>query len=319
MKLFKIILLISILVGLGLIYKKFFYKKKNTTLTLNQEINEKIKKILINNDMSLSITNKLLEDLCREFKGKCTINDLKTFVSSKLKSLLANNIGDLAALQEVFYKDNYGRNNPLVFLLLGNNGVGKTSFAMKLAKYFIKKGVAKEKILVTSLDFFRAGASQQLQELCESISVKYLIPKNNSKGQAYDTYMYGKNNEYDIIIFDTSGRIHTNDNLLEEIKDIMKTLSSLNAHMETIMVMDNNFGGISINSFEAFNNITNISGLVLTKTDSQIGGGWLIKLVEKYSQIKLFGCGNGISADSFVPFNVEEYGDKIVNWRELDE
>lgn len=294
-------------------------KDKSPTLELNEELLRKVKKILINNDVSLNTTNNIIKKISSSFQESCSLEDLQKAVSSHIYTLLETRTTSLFTLQEKFYNNNYGRHMPLVFVLLGNNGVGKTSFAMKLAQYFIARKIPKEKILITSLDFFRAGASKQLEILAKSIEVKYLVPTNNSKGQAYDTYEYARKNEYDIVILDTSGRMHTNDNLLVEIKDIMKSLNTLNAHVETIMVMDNNFGGIALSSFEAFSNVVKISGLVITKTDTYLGGGWLLKLLEQNADLCVFGHVNGESKNSFQELNVQEYCNKIVNWTELNE
>jgi len=312
------ILIVVFLIGL---IRYFLNKKKQETanlLLINEEFLKKIKKILINNDVSLNQTNILVKNFSEKFKEKCNLQDLQIFISGEISALLSSHISHLSKLQQQFCNNNYGKNLPLVFVLLGNNGVGKTSFAMKLAAYFIRHGVPKEKILMTSLDFFRAGASQQLEKLAQDLDVKYLLPKNNSKGQSYDTYEYGKKNGYEVIILDTSGRIHTNDNLLDEIKDIMKTLLNVNASVETIMVMDNNFGGISINSFEAFNSIAPIKGIVLTKADTHTGGGWLVKLLEQHTKVKLFGYVDGETPASFQDFDVDKYCKKIVNWKDFE-
>ena len=318
MNLILLILIIVFLIGGARYFLNKKKEQKENLLLINEEFLKRIKKILINNDVSLNQTNILVKNFSEKFKEKCNLEDLQIFISGEISHLLSKNISNLAKLQVQYANNNYGKNLPLVFVLLGNNGVGKTSFAMKLAAYFMRNQVSKEKILMTSLDFFRAGASQQLEKLAKEIDVTYLLPKNNSKGQCYDTYAYGKKNAYEIIILDTSGRIHTNDNLLDEIKDIMKTLGQVNAHVETIMVMDNNFGGISVNSFEAFNNITTISGVVLTKTDTQIGGGWLVKLIEQHTKLKLFGSVNGETSESFGDFDVDKYCKKIVNWEDLN-
>jgi fused signal recognition particle receptor len=299
-----------------------FYKKsgkfhKTNILYINEELIKKIKKILINNDVGLTITNNMIDKFTDLYKHKCELHTLQSFISKEIQLILEKNIKSLNTLQDKYLKNHYGQKKPLVFILLGNNGIGKTSFAMKLAKYFINNNVPKEKILLTSLDFFRAGAFQQLEELGRSINVKVLPSKNNSKGQTYDAYKYAVNNDYDILIFDTSGRIHTNENLLDEIKDIKKTLDTLGAHTESILVMDNNFGSIAISSFNAFNNVINISGIVLTKTDTNIGGGWLVKLIESNHQINLFGYVKGPNQDDFSDFNLIEYTNKILNWQDL--
>lgn len=316
------IIIIIIIIGIIYIgytfYNKYtkFYKNRNV-LYINEELIKNIKKVLINNDVGLNVTTNMLNKFTDLYKEKCELNTLQTFISKEIEVILEKNIKSLNNLQEKYIKNHYGQKKPLVFILLGNNGIGKTSFAMKLAKYFINHNVSKEKILLTSLDFFRAGAFKQLEELGKIIDVKVLPSKNNSKGQTYDAYKYAQNNDYDILIFDTSGRMHTNDNLLDEIKDIKKTLDTLGAHTETILVMDNNFGSISISSFKAFNGVITISGIVLTKTDTNIGGGWLVKLIENNPQVNLFGYVKGQNENDFSDFNLNEYSKKIVNWQEL--
>ena len=221
--------IIIIIIAIGIIYLTYIYYNKykkfyknREVLYINDELIKKIKKILINNDVGLTITTNLINKFTEIYKDKCELNTLQVFISEEIQQILKKNIKSLNELQDKYIKNHFGQKKPLVFILLGNNGIGKTSFAMKLAKYFINNNVPKEKILLTSLDFFRAGAFQQLEELGKSIGVKVLPSKNNSKGQTYDTYKYAQNNDYHMVIFDTSGRIHTNDNLLDEIKDIKK-------------------------------------------------------------------------------------------------
>lgn len=318
MNIITILIILVVIYLIYFVYKNYgnFNNKKNI-LYINDDLIKKIKKILINNDVGLTITTNLINKFIELYKDKCELNTLKNFISKEIEMILEKHIKSINELQNKYIKNYYGQKKPLVFILLGNNGIGKTSFSMKLAKYLINNNVPKEKILLTSLDFFRAGAFQQLEELGKIINVKVLPSKNNSKGQTYDAYKYAENNNYDILIFDTSGRIHTNDNLLDEIKDIKKTLDVLGANTVNILVMDNNFGSISINSFKAFNSVINISGIVLTKTDTNTGGGWLIKLIEEYP-INLFGYVKGPNENDFSDFNLNEYTKKIVNWQELD-
>jgi fused signal recognition particle receptor len=285
-------------------------KKK---ILINNDLIQQIKKILINNDVGLEITNRMINKFNSNYKEETTIDILENFILNEMKDILKNQVESLYLIQDKFIKNHYGQKKPLVFLLIGNNGIGKTSFTGKLAQYFINNKVEKNKILLTSLDFFRAGAHEQLRKIGESIAVKVLPSKNNSKGQTYDAYKYAQDNDYDILIYDSAGRIHTNDNLLDEIKDIKETLDVLGAHTKTILVMDNNFGGISINSFMAFNDILAIDGIILTKMDTNIGGGWLVKLAENNKKIKLFGYVVGQDFNDFQDFNVDFYIKKVIN------
>lgn len=319
-KLHLILLIIITTIIIYIIYNKIFHDNNtinNKKITINNDLIQKIKKNLINNDVGLEITNNLINKFNSLYKEAITINVLEEFIINEFKNILKNHISSLNALQDKFIKNNYGQKKPLVFLLIGNNGIGKSSFAMKLAQYFINQNVDKDKILLTSLDFFRAGAHEQLKQLGESINVKVLPSKNNSKGQTYDAYKYAQNNDYDIIIYDTAGRIHTNDNLFDEIKEIKDTLNTLEANTKVILVMDNNFGGVSINSFMAFNEIIPIDGIVLTKMDTNIGGGWLIKLINNNTNIKLFGYVNGETKHDFQEFNEDFYIHKIITLNNL--
>jgi signal recognition particle GTPase len=312
-------LIVCVLLILLYFYKKILNNRrlqKKQTFILNEEFTKKIKKILINNDININVINTLIAKFSNSFQDQCNLQDLQKFMCDEIECLLSPYLHSLLLIQQKFSGKT---TDPFVIILLGNNGVGKTSFAVKLAQFFIKNKVEKNKIILTSLDFFRAGASQQLENLTKSIHVEYLQPKNNSKGQSYDAYNYAKKNCAEILILDTSGRIHTNSNLFDELKDIRNSLLNLNAHIYTIMVMDNNFGSISINSFEAFNETFKIDGIVLTKTDTFLGGGWLIKLLDSHKSINLLGCVDGETNDSFHEFDHKIYCQKIVNWKELNE
>lgn len=311
-----VILIILTILIIGIYFYKKISEKKNKKekkiISMNDQFFQELKKILINNDLGLSVTNLV-------------INNLKKYhTSSSLNlKLLQENVSSDFINTLIKHKDNLnkiGVKTPQVFVLLGNNGIGKTSLAVKLANYLNKNNSSK--ILITSLDFFRAGAWEQLEILVKknnNANIEYLAPTvKNVKGHVYASYEYAEKNYYDILILDTSGRIHTNDNLMEELKHLDDILKSLKANKKNILVLDNNFGTTAINSYESFKETLQIDGIIITKLDSKCGGGWLMKLVDEEKNLKIFGQVAGESFNDFQEFNPENFANKIINWSEVN-
>lgn len=329
---YKILLVICTLATAYFIYKqrtRSKHNKNNNDVVFDKNLLHKIKKIMINNDLSVTmaedIMNQLHQYYSKNYRESHTVQKISMQdVKMHINTILLNKIKNPQLTSSL---NRIGVKIPEVFVLLGNNGVGKTNFAVKLAYYLMHSKVdlregKKRKILITSLDFFRAGAWKQLQFLVENNpmdGVEYFEPKaQNVKGHTYETYAYGEKNHYDAIIFDTSGRIHTNDSLMDEIKEIQKILKTANANLTNILVLDNNFGSMAINSLEAFTAVTPVDGIVITKTDSGFGGGWLFKLIEQTKTTKLFGQVSGEQLNSFSEFNREQFCKNLINWDRVD-
>lgn len=308
------------------IYYKYYkadYKKTKNEVIFDQTLLNKIKKIMINNDLGISIAEEMIDKLneshFKNYRASDKVNNVN--MENIKRDIMQLLLTKLQKQQELASLNRVGVKTPEVFVLLGNNGVGKTNFAVKLAYYLMEK--RPRKILITSLDFFRAGAWQQLKLLVENNPIDgldYFEPKaNNVKGHTYDTYEYGSKHYYDAIILDTSGRIHTNDNLMDEIKSLQEILKSKHANIVNILVLDNNFGTMAINSLEAFNEVANLNGIVITKTDSGFGGGWVFKIISNPSyKIKFFGQVSGEKLNSFSDFNQEIFCKNLINWNRVE-
>ncbi|QJC32243.1 signal recognition particle protein [Enterobacteriaceae endosymbiont of Donacia versicolorea] len=188
---------------------------------------------------------------------------------------------------------------PAVILFTGLQGVGKTTSVVKLA-YFLKKKY-KKKIIVVSTDIYRPAAIQQLNILSKNVKIDYfdVNQKNSPIEISKKVLHYAKINFYDILIVDTAGRLHIDNIMMQEIKDIHKTLNPI----ETIFVIDAMTGQDSINSAKKFNKILPITGIFLTKTDSDTRGGAILSV--KYiikKPIKFIGTGEKINnMDVFSP------------------
>lgn len=306
----KIYYIYFFLLILILILIKFFFRKKKKNFFSSKAISidaQKIKKILINNDVSINFINNFLYKIDNK---DVNLENLRNNFKDEIELNIKKNIKNL-------FETIKTETTPLVFFIIGNNGVGKTSFVVKLYDYLIRNQIDKNKIMITSLDFFRAGAFSQLEELCNKNSIFFFNKKeNNVKGHIFTSIKYAKDNNYSYCIFDTSGIMHGKYNLMEENKVLIDIVKKEKMNIFSIMVMDKNFGSISLNSFECYNNIFNINGIVLSKSDTFLGGGWLVKLVELYPNINLFGQITGEKINDFNDFNLDLFNKNLINWNE---
>ncbi|QJC36264.1 signal recognition particle protein [Enterobacteriaceae endosymbiont of Donacia cincticornis] len=257
--------------------------EKNIQETLNKIYNN-----LLEADVSLEVIKKFIKNIKKDFVGK-KINNNFTPGQEFIKLVYKNLIKIVDSPDKNI---NISTQPPAVILFIGLQGVGKTTSVIKLA-YFLKKKY-KKKIVVTSTDIYRPAAMKQLKIMAEKIKIDYFnIDKNTFPiNIAKKALNYAKKNFYDILIVDTAGRLHVNDFMMNEIKDIYHILSPI----EILFTIDAMTGQDSINSAKKFNTTLPITGIFLTKTDSDTRGG--VVLSAKYiikKPIKFIGTGEKIS------------------------
>ncbi|QJC34677.1 signal recognition particle protein [Enterobacteriaceae endosymbiont of Donacia crassipes] len=268
-----------------------------------QEILDKIYINLLEADVALEVIKNFIKNIKKDSIGK-KINNNFTPGQEFIKLVYKNLIKIMDSPDKNI---NMAIQPPAVILFTGLQGVGKTTSVIKLA-YFLKKKY-KKKIIVTSTDVYRPAAMEQLKILAEKIKIDYfnvnknLYPIDISK----KALNYAKKNFYDILIVDTAGRLHIDHFMMNEIKDIYKILSPI----ETIFTIDAMTGQDSINSAKKFNTTLPITGIFLTKTDSDTRGGAILSV--KYiikKPIKFIGTGEKINNMSI--FSPEIIASKIL-------
>ena len=204
-------------------------------------------------------------------------------------------------------KINFNPNEPTVILFVGVNGVGKTTTIGKIANVLKKDG---KKVLLVGADTFRAGAIEQLEEWSKRVDVAFYSKSEGSDPASvvYDGVSKAINDNYDVVLVDTAGRLQNKVNLMHELEKINKVIGSLidGGTSETLLVIDATTGQNGISQAKAFKEITDITGIVLTKLDGTAKGGIVLAIKEIIGlPVKYIGLGEG--QDDLEAFDIEKY------------
>lgn len=198
---------------------------------------------------------------------------------------------------------------PTIFLFVGSNGSGKTTSIAKIANHFKKKGVSK--ILLIAGDTFRSGATEQLSIWAERLGIDIVKGKPNADPASVVFDGLSKEGNYDLILVDTSGRVETNENLLRELTKIEKVILNKAGKIdEVFLVLDSLTGLNAFSQMEAFVKAINVTGIILTKFDSNSAPGVVVPIVQTYKiPVKFLGTGEDI--EDLEEFTVERYIKKL--------
>ena len=267
--------------------------------TIDDDFLDELEEVLIMADVGIKTTSILMQDVRDGIKAK-QINepaDLRPFLEAKLKELLSN--GD--------YKINYAKQGPTVIIVVGVNGVGKTTTIGKLGNYYKEQGL---KVVLAAGDTFRAAAIDQLELWGGRIGVDVIKHTEGSDPAAvvYDALKSAKSKEADVLIIDTAGRLHTKFNLMEELKKINRIVEReiTGAPHETLLVLDATTGQNAINQAKLFSQATPLTGVVLTKLDGTAKGGVVVAIKSELEiPVKWIGIGEGVN--DLRPFDPEEF------------
>ncbi len=201
--------------------------------------------------------------------------------------------------------------NPTVILVIGVNGVGKTTSIAKLAKLFTDEG---KKVMLAAGDTFRAAAIEQLDIWAERAGVPMVRHADGADPAAviFDAVQSATAREYDIVICDTAGRLHTKKNLMDELSKISRVVQKANpeAAVETLLVLDSVTGQNAINQAQQFIDAASATGIILTKLDGTAKGGAVISIKEKLGlPVRYVGVGEGI--DDLMVFDAAAFADAL--------
>ncbi len=271
-----------------------FFSKLTSFFTGYEEIDndfyEELEEQLVMGDVGIAATETLIEELkvrVRENKISDPQKCRELLMESMKKSLHALDGEDLFGFEE----------GPTVILVVGVNGVGKTTSVAKLAKLYKDRG---KKVLLSAADTFRAAASEQLSVWAERAGVDMIRGKEGGDPGAvvFDSVQAAKARNTDILICDTAGRLHNKTNLMNELKKINTIISSEfpDAKKETLVVVDGTTGQNALNQAREFSTYTDVTGIILTKLDGSAKGGIAIALQNELKiPVKFIGLGEKIS------------------------
>lgn len=268
---------------------------------VNDEYFEDLEELLISSDIGVNTVIKFVEKLkSRANKEKLTDpNLLKEVIVDELFIIYVDN-------QIITNKINYAADGPTIILVIGVNGVGKTTTIAKLANMFKND---KRKTMVIAADTFRAGAKEQLESWALSVGVDFFEGSSKDPaGVVYDGVKKAKDEDYDVVLVDTAGRLQNKNNLMNELSKINKTINKHieNAPHETMLVLDATTGQNGISQAKSFKEIANVSSITLTKLDGTAKGGIVLAIKDEVGiPVKYIGLGEGI--DDLKPFDIEAY------------
>lgn len=280
----------------------FFTKLKNifsTKSKISDSIYEELEDLLIQSDIGLNMTTKIISKLEKEVKVKGISETAEVY--ELLKSLMA----------EFLYTENNKieiKNGELnVILIVGVNGVGKTTTIGKLSAKYKKQG---KKVLLGAGDTFRAAAVEQLEEWAKRADVEIVKGKEgiDPASVVFDTLTRAQEIEADIVIIDTAGRLHNKANLMRELEKINNIIKKKigEKKYESILVIDGTTGQNGLNQAKEFNEVTDLTGFIVTKLDGTAKGGIVFAVSEELKKpIKYIGLGEKIN--DLVEFNAEEF------------
>ncbi|MCK9480549.1 MAG: signal recognition particle-docking protein FtsY [Bacteroidia bacterium] len=253
-----------------------------------------LEEALITSDVGLKTTLKIIDRLKFRAEKEKYINkdELKTFLKQEITLLLTENKSK-SSLQDDFAVGNVSENSPFVLMVVGVNGVGKTTTIGKLASHYKQAGA---KVLLAAGDTFRAGAVDQLKIWSERAGVDFYSHGMNTEpaAVAYEAVKKGKENAYDIIILDTAGRLHNKVNLMNELTKIKKVMGKIipEAPHEVMLVLDASTGQNAFEQAEKFTQATEVTSIALTKLDGTAKGGVVIGISDSFGvPVKYIGVG----------------------------
>ena len=268
---------------------------------VNEEYFEELENILIMDDIGVNTVMNFMERLRKRVKSE-NITDTKYLnevIVDELFIIYVNN-------ETITDKINMALEGPTVLLMVGVNGVGKTTTIAKLANKYHNEG---KKVMLIAADTFRAGAVDQLKIWAERTnSLFYGKSEIDPAGVIYDGLNKAKEENVDIVLIDTAGRLHNKVNLMKELEKMNKVIGKLipNAPHETLLVIDATTGQNGIMQASAFKEITNITGIVLTKLDGTAKGGIVLAIKEEVNiPVKFVGLGEKMT--DLIPFDIENY------------
>ncbi|MCR5545179.1 MAG: signal recognition particle-docking protein FtsY [Lachnospiraceae bacterium] len=274
---------------------------------IDEEFYEELEEILISGDIGVRTTEEILDDL----RGK--VKEQKIKEPADCKALLIDSIKEQMDIGDAAYEF---ENKTSVILVVGVNGVGKTTTIGKLASKFKAQG---KKVVLAAADTFRAAAGDQLKEWANRAGVEIIGGQEGSDPAAvvYDALQSAKAKKADILLIDTAGRLHNKKNLMDELGKINRIVSKEypEAYRETLVVVDATTGQNALVQAKEFSEVTDLSGIVLTKMDGSAKGGIAVAIQsELHIPVKYIGVGETV--DDLEKFNADQFVEALFYTKE---
>jgi fused signal recognition particle receptor len=267
---------------------------------------DQIEEILLGSDIGFDTTVKIIESVKKNLKSE------KDRSGENIIEIVKQELTEVLLVSKPNGKE-LSESKPYIILIIGVNGVGKTTTVGKLANNYKKIG---KKVIVGAADTFRAAANEQLEIWAKRADVDIIqsLKGTDPSSVVFETVKKSVDENYDIVLIDTAGRLHNKTNLMNELDKIRRVIKKLlpDAPHETLLIVDGNTGQNAILQAEEFSKVTDISGLVITKLDGTAKGGVVFQIVAKQNiPVKFIGIGEGI--DDLQEFDSKTFVEAIFN------
>ena len=272
--------------------------------SIDSELFDELEEVLISGDLGVQTTTRIMQELTQALKEQRLREpqDIRIQLQSSLLEILQSSSAELQIAAD---------HPPVVILMVGVNGVGKTTTIAKLAYQLKHQG---KKILLAAGDTFRAAAIEQLQEWADRVGVELIKHSAGADPAAvvYDAIHAAKARGVDVLIVDTAGRLHTKVNLMEECKKIRRVLAREHegAPHEVLLVLDATIGQNALVQAKQFHEALGVTGLVMTKLDGTAKGGVIVSIVNELKlPVKLIGVGEKLP--DLQPFDAADFTEAL--------
>ncbi|MBP3894903.1 MAG: signal recognition particle-docking protein FtsY [Mogibacterium sp.] len=295
---------------MGLFEKKSTFRKFIDSITmavydnpdLGPEFLEQLEESLVMADVGVDTADKIIKELNK------TINEQYITKERGIRKELSRILEEIMDKGE---RNKMSTDYPLIILMIGINGGGKTTSIAKLAHMYKNQG---KSVMLAAADTFRAAAAEQLQMWGDRVGVRVIKRDEGTDPTSviYDAIQSAKANNIDVLICDTAGRLQNKVNLMKELEKMSKVISREypEATRENLLILDATTGKNAVSQAEEFSNITDMTGIILTKMDSTARGGISITIADEYDMpIKFIGMGEGM--DDLIPFDAHEFVEGI--------
>lgn len=272
--------------------------------SIDDDFYDEIEEILVMGDIGINATTSIIENLKKKVKEQ------RIKEPSECKQLLINSIKEQMRVEETAYRFEHETS---VVLVIGVNGVGKTTSVGKLAGKLKDQG---KKVVLGAADTFRAAASEQLTEWANRAGVDIIYGGEGADPAAvvYDAVAAAKARKADVLLCDTAGRLHNKKNLMEELRKINKIIDREfpDAFKETLIVLDGTTGQNALEQARQFKEVADVTGIILTKLDGTAKGGIAVAIQSELGvPVKYIGVGEGI--DDLQKFDSDEFVNALFN------
>ena len=272
---------------------------------IDQNTIQDFEDLLITSDVDVETSELITTKLANEkFSNAPSLEEIQSSLSKIINEIVSTNI------KKIDYRNN---TKPYVILMVGVNGSGKTTTIAKLANLFQQE---KKNVLLVAADTFRAAAAEQLNEWADKIGTDFIRDddKSDPASVVFKSIEYANKNNIDVVIIDTAGRVQNKTDLMDQLGKIDRVLKKYDKTLphDSIISIDATTGQNALKEVEEFNKFTKITGIIMTKFDSNAAGGTLVSISNKI-KIPILAIGSGEKISDLIDFDPEQFSNNFVN------